>query len=86
MKGAYMEEAVQRHNGFVVGKTTIDHRQYWTVRVKDGDSSYNGKKIKVLTLQEGLTLVAGLNVTFLVGTVDGPDETKVEKAFDVRIA
>lgn len=74
----------QRHSGYVVGNTVTDHGVYWTVRVKDPSSSHNGRKLKVVP-QESTTLVAGLNVNFLIGTF-GPEGKAIEKAFDIKTA
>ena len=79
-------EPQQRHKGFVVGSTDSAHGTYWTVRVKDDTDPRNQKKFKVLSVDGNIKLIAGLNVTFLIGTFDGQQNSTVEKAFDVQIA
>ncbi len=77
---------VQRHSGFVVGHTNTRHGGYWTVRVKEEGNPQNGKKFDVMSIADEVKLASGLNVTFLIGTVDGPQGQKIEKAVDVQLA
>ncbi len=76
----------ERHRGFVAGfHTTQDRRIIWSVRVKDLRSNYNGQKLVVASIQDGIALARGLNVHFAIGTVDDPSGRKVPRAVDVAL-
>lgn len=79
------EVQTTRHNGYVVGQNNSGSKgqPYWTVRVKDPESPHNGKKFPVVSTREGITLAQGLNVNFVIGSVDGENGQKVMKAVDV---
>jgi hypothetical protein len=72
----------QRHNGFVVG---INGKSA-TVRVKDQDSPFDGQKFVVASTHDNITLAQGLNVNFLIGTVDGQSQEKIPRAVDVSLS
>ncbi len=73
-----------RHRGFVTGShQTSDGRTVWSVRVKDPTSRYDGQKFVVASVRGGLELARGLNVHFVIGTVDDLSGNKVPRAVDV---
>ncbi|MDE2018980.1 MAG: hypothetical protein KGJ13_01385 [Patescibacteria group bacterium] len=55
------------------------------MRIKDAGSPYDGQKFTVASIHGGLELARGLNVTFVLGTVDDETEQKVIRAVDVRL-
>ncbi len=75
----------KRHQGYVVGADPASRATLWKVRVKDTTSTYDGRKFIVASVHENIALARGLNVTFLIGTVDDENGTKVERAVDVRL-
>jgi len=75
---------IRRYFGFVVGCDPGAHGQtVWKVRVKDPTSQFNGQKFAVASVRDGLTLAQGLNVTFVLGIMDGPTGGRVTRAIDV---
>ena len=56
----------------------------WRVRVCEPDSPYNQKVLSVASVKQGIQLGRGLNVTFVVGTVDQKSR-KVLKAVDLAL-
>lgn len=75
---------LQRHRGFVVGYDQASEvRLVWKVRVKDRASPYNGHKLIVASVRGGLELARGLNVHFVIGTLDDPSGAKLLRAVDV---
>ncbi len=80
-----MESQPKRHAGFIVGSTRKGEIDYWTVRVKDDSSEFNGRKFEVLSVHDSVQLGRGLNITFLVGSVDSREQERILKAVDVRI-
>ncbi|MGD0576526.1 MAG: hypothetical protein ABSA74_00415 [Candidatus Staskawiczbacteria bacterium] len=74
-----------RHKGFVAASdvSPTDGKTVWKVKVKDEASSYNGQKLVVASVRDGLELARGLNVHFAIGTVDDPSGKKVLRAVDV---
>lgn len=74
-----------RVKGFVVGENKGSSGSYWTVRVKDSSSQYDGNKLNVLSVHNNISLGRGLNVNFIIGTIDGPNGVKVNKAVDVNV-
>jgi len=74
---------VKRHVGFVLGRNTLRERPVWKVRVKDHQSEYDGQKFTVASTQGGFELAQGLNVNFLIGSLDGERGQKILRAVDV---
>lgn len=75
-----------RISGFVVGfDPGSGGKLVWKVRAKDPGSGHDGEKFVVASTHDGMTLAQGLNVNFLLGTVDDPDGRKVVRAVDVRL-
>lgn len=62
----------------------LNEQSPWRVRIKDPDSSFNGKVISVASVINCTELARGLNVTFQVGTVDQGNR-RVLKAVDLRL-
>lgn len=81
-----MDDSQKRHHGFVVGSSSSGSAKVWSVRVKDPSSSRNGKKLKVASTHDDIALARGLNVHFLIGSVDGPTGEETERAVDVALA
>lgn len=79
--------SVKRYKGYVIGSnpSPTSGALVWKVRVKDEDSFHNGQKFVVASTHEGITLARGLNVTFLIGSVDGEHGQPVKRAVDVRL-
>jgi hypothetical protein len=75
----------KRHKGFVVAVDEVSGRPVWKVRVKDPTSSYHGEKLVVASIHGSVQLARGLNVHFLIGTVDDEQGKNVLRAVDVRI-
>lgn len=76
----------ERHKGFVVASDqNLEGHLVWKVKVKDAQSPFNGKKIVVASVHDGLALARGLNVEFAIGTVDDTYGQKVVRAVDVRL-
>jgi predicted molibdopterin-dependent oxidoreductase YjgC len=73
----------KRHAGFVVGRNASHEKPVWKVRVKDPQSEYDGQKFVVASSRNGFELAQGLNVNFLVGSLDGEQGQKVLRAVDV---
>ncbi|HSI21063.1 MAG TPA: hypothetical protein VLA04_05195 [Verrucomicrobiae bacterium] len=79
----------QRHAGFVIGSDQAqqgDNVTVWKVRVKDPQSSFDGEKLVVASVHNGLSLAKGLNVHFAIGSVDGARGQKEPRAVDVRLS
>lgn len=76
----------ERHAGYVTGseRSKAGHF-FWTVRVKDTESPYNGQYLVVASIHKGLALARGLNVNFAIGTVDDREGKEVLRAVDVRL-
>lgn len=74
-----------RHHGFVLGSDLVGNRRTWKVRVKDEQSRYDGQKFVVASVHGDIELAQGLNVHFVVGTMDGSGDNTVLRAVDVRI-
>jgi hypothetical protein len=76
----------QRHQGFVLGYDRgSDNHMVWKVRVKDSASRYDGQKLIVASTNNGLELARGLNVNFMIGTIDNSRNGKDLRAVDVRL-
>lgn len=75
----------QRLKGFVVGCDANQARckNICKVRVKDPSSSHDGQKLIVASVRDGLELAQGLNVNFVLGTIDDTSGTPVLRAVDV---
>jgi hypothetical protein len=74
----------KRTKGFVVGfDAASEGRAVWKVRVKDPTNPHDGQKLVVASVRGGLELARGLNVHFVIGTIDDPAGTKVLRAVDV---
>ncbi|MFA6554207.1 MAG: hypothetical protein WCS89_01735 [Candidatus Paceibacterota bacterium] len=73
----------KRHAGFVVGRNASRDKPVWKVRVKDQQSEHDGQKFVVASTRNNFELAQGLNVTFLVGSLDGEQGQKVLRAVDV---
>jgi len=75
-----------RHSGFVIGSdTTPAGHEVWKVRVKEPAGPYDGRKLIVASVNGGVALAQGLNVTFVIGTMDGSSGSPELRAVDVRI-
>ena len=75
-----------RHRGFVIGSDPGPKGQsVWKVRVKDPESAYDGEKFVVASVHDEMQLARGLNVNFVIGTVDDSSGTKTPRAIDVRV-
>jgi hypothetical protein len=75
---------MKRCKGFVVGQDpTSGGTTVWKVRVKDSTSPHDGEKLVVASVRNDIELAKGLNVNFLIGSVDGPKGQKVPRAVDV---
>lgn len=73
-----------RHRGFVLGSDYAPKGQkIWKVRVKDPQSPFNGQKLVVASISDGIALAQGLNVNFVIGTVDDLSGAKTPRAVDV---
>lgn len=73
-----------RCRGFVVGSdATPEGRVVWKVRVRNPGDPRDGQKLVVASVRGGLTLARGLNVHFVIGTIDDPTGGKVLRAVDV---
>lgn len=73
----------KRHKGYVVfapGESSKGR-----VRVKDPTSSYNGESFIIASTHEGIQLAKGLNVSFLVGNMDGKEDEQILRAVDVAL-
>ena len=75
----------KRHRGYVAGSHRVSDRLVWSVRVKDPKSPYDGQWLVVASVHEGQGLARGLNVHFVIGTVDDSHGHKVARAADVCI-
>ncbi|MBU6323834.1 MAG: hypothetical protein KGI41_03650 [Patescibacteria group bacterium] len=75
----------KRHRGFVIGVDVISGHEVWKVRVNDSRSEHHGKKFSVASVNENVRLAKGLNVHFLIGTVDDEHGKKSPRAVDVRV-
>lgn len=74
----------QRLKGYVVGcDTNQADRKICKVRVKDPSSPHDGAKFIVASVRNELELAQGLNVNFVLGTIDDPSGTPVFRAVDV---
>lgn len=78
--------AINRHRGYVAGKANPPAKQNWLVRVKDPRSEYNGRKFVVASTHDDFELAQGLNVDFLIGSVDGEKGDPVLRAVDVSLS
>jgi len=76
----------ERSKGFVIGfDGAAKAKIVWKVRVSDSNSPYNGQKLVVASIHGGLELAKGLNVDFVIGTVDDSLGKKALRAVDVRL-
>ncbi len=76
----------KRCRGFVVGFDKNQNGQtVWKVRIKDDTSLLDGQKLAVASIHDNLELARGLNVTFVVGSVDDEHGLRVPRAVDVAI-
>ena len=73
-----------RLSGFVIANDGTPDNPLWKVRVKDASSPYNGRKLTVASVHGDITLARGLNVSYLIGSVDGQSGTEL-RAVDVRL-
>jgi hypothetical protein len=84
VKRSYFMGKPSRVKGYVVGSDlTFKGRKVWKVKVKDPVSRYHGKKLVVASVQGGLELANGINVHFVIGTVDDSEGAEVLRAIDV---
>jgi len=73
-----------RYCGYVVGSRLSPQGHFvWTVRVKHPGSPHDERKLVVASVQGEIALARGLNVNFVVGTVDDRSGDKVPRAVDV---
>ena len=82
-----MTDQNDRVKGYVVaGDKKGKGPTVWKVRVKDEHSQHNGRKFVVASTHNDITLARGIDVTFLVGSMDGPNKgRKLLKAVDVQL-
>jgi hypothetical protein len=73
----------KRHTGFVVARDDRHGKTVWKVRVKNPQSEHDGEKFVVASTRNGFELAQGLNVNFLIGSLDGEQGEKVLRAVDV---
>jgi hypothetical protein len=75
----------QRLKGFIVGcdPGQTSEKTVCKVRVKDPSSEYDGQKFVVVSVRDGLELAQGLNVNFVLGTMDGEPGKQILRAVDV---
>lgn len=84
-KGGVEQMSKERHEGYVVGSKRVGESGIvWKVRVKDKDSPYDGQKLAVISTYKNFELAQGLNINFIIGTIDDPKGQKVLRAVDVR--
>lgn len=82
-----VEKTMQRHAGYVAScRQKSGGISVWRVTVKDAGSPHNGQSFVVASVHDGIVLARGLNVDFVVGTVDDEKSQKVFRAVDVRLA
>lgn len=78
-----MEERVQ---GFVIGSSIGARGEpVWKVRVNDAASPHCGQKFPVASVRDNIALARGLNVTFLIGTMDDGQGQQAMRAVDVQL-
>lgn len=76
----------QRHRGYVIGSgKRRDETIFWTVKVKDESDPNHGKKFVVVSVHDQLELAKGLDVNFVIGTMDDQNGQKVLRAVDVIV-
>jgi hypothetical protein len=74
----------KRVKGYVTRFTTSSKgRLVCWVRVKDESSQHNGKELVSASIHENLELAQGLNVNFVIGTVDDQNNQKALRAVDI---
>lgn len=78
--------AINRHRGYVAGKANPPAKPNWLVRVKDPGSEYNGRRFVVASTHDSFELAQGLNVDFLIGSIDGERGVSVLRAVDVSLS
>lgn len=74
-----------RHRGYVAASDLTPTGTTWKVRVKDSTSNHDGRKLVVASVQDGIALAQGLNVDFIIGSIDGSKGEVLLRAVDVRI-
>ncbi len=75
----------KRHTGFVIGRDDRNEKTVWKVRVKDSQSDQDGQKFVVASTRNDIQLAQGLNVNFLIGSLDGERGEKILRAVDVSL-
>lgn len=76
----------QRIKGYVVGcDKSGTGKKVCKVRIKDASSHLDGKKLIIASVHNDVELGQGLNVNFLIGTVDGKENMPEHRAVDVRL-
>lgn len=78
-------EVSERVSGFVMANDGTPYDPLWKVRVKDSQSPYNGHKLTVASVHGDITLAQGLNVSFLIGSIDDKQGQSALRAVDVRL-
>ena len=75
-----------RIKGYVTGSVpTPQGGAVWSVRVNQSDSPHHGTRLPVASISGGIALARGLNVNFVIGTVDDRSGRKALRAVDVRL-
>lgn len=79
-----VSKSMNRVTGFIIANDGTSDNPLWKVRVRDDTSAYNGKKLIVASVHDNIQLAQGLNVTFLIGTIDGEQGQEL-RAVDVQL-
>ncbi len=77
-----------RVKGYVIGINLNQKtkKENWVVKVKDGASVLNGKRLPVVSIKGDLALAAGLNVNFAIGQKENRSGQKYHVAVDVSLS
>jgi hypothetical protein len=76
----------KRCKGYVVGSDVINGKEVWKVKAtkaSDENQQYLNKKFEVVSTRSGISLITGLDVTFVVGSFG---KHSILKAVEVDIA
>jgi hypothetical protein len=73
----------KRISGFVIARDGTTDKPVWKVRVKQPGHALDGQKLIVASAHDDIALAKGLNVNFLIGTVDNQQNASALRAVDV---